>query len=271
MLDLPEAFPVALPRHSFTPREVARASDLWRSCQDVALEASIRHGWPPQRYLDIGGGYLMRQMTVIHERELGPMTQLYGRTWVAENRRDMVSVRQIRLYDHPSATEPVLKAVQQWAYVDRKEGLKRAPAELVNSFPLLKHNEALDLPAIPVPVIGTKSHAYDFYCWHIWRDSMGHLNHPDYVDICDEGILRRLSDLGLATEHMESRGERVLYRQSINAGDTVTVETFLEGILSDEECRFRHELKVKGKLCAEAWTWRRYPGATVLANAFSLL
>lgn len=263
----PFAFPVALPRHSFTPREVARASDIWRVCQDVAVEGSSRGGWPPLRYLDVGSAYVMRLMTVVHPKEIPPTAMLWAKTWVSENRRGLVSVRQIRLYDSEDMREPVTRATQEWAHIDRRVGLRRAPTELVEAFPLLDIEPSVTLPAITSELDGPPSE-FRFRCWHIWRDALGHLNHPDYVDVCDEGIYEHAFKHGLATEKIEAIGEKVLYRASVEAGVDVSVSTRLAGTIDDRRCVFRHRIMVGDKLCAEATSVRGYPEPFALRDAF---
>lgn len=200
----------------------------------------------------------MRQMTVVHQREIGPDSHFHAQTWVAENRRDTLSVREIRLFENSPAGEPAICASQQWAYVDRKEGLKRAPKELIESFPLISGGKRVALPELAHRHEGSRVHEFELPCLHIWRDAMGHLNHPDYVDLCDEGTMRGMLSAGLATEKLVSRGERVTYRSSINAGDLVRVRTTLLGTADGGGLLFDHELHVGDRLCAEAVTWRSY-------------
>ena len=44
------SFPVTLQRNSFGPRLTARAGDVWRAFQEIAVVASTAAGWPPSRY-----------------------------------------------------------------------------------------------------------------------------------------------------------------------------------------------------------------------------
>ncbi len=264
----PFSFRTHLPRHSFTPREVARASDLWRVCQDVALEGSTLAGWPPMRYVQVGSAYVVRQMTVLHPREIAPTATLWAKTWVSENKRGLISVREIRLYDSEEMRDPVTYATQEWAHIDRTAGLKRAPRELVESFELITLDGPTVLPE-PAKENDGPEFVFGFRCWHIWRDALGHLNHPDYVDACDEGIYERAHAAGLRTELIQAFGERLLYRASVNAGDDVRVYTRLAGTLDAERCTFKHRVMVGDRLCVEGTSVRGYPEPGALLAAFS--
>jgi len=75
-----QRFPATLPRHAFSARNAARAGDLWRSLQEVAVEASTRVGWAPMRYRAEGSAFVMRTMTVDHVREARYGEALVART-----------------------------------------------------------------------------------------------------------------------------------------------------------------------------------------------
>jgi len=219
------------------------------------------------RYLEAGSAYVMRLMTMEHTHEIPPIASLWATTWVSENRRGLVSVREIRLYDDEAMQDPVIRATQEWAHVDRRSGLKRAPPELIAAFPLLTRDPSVELPAPATAIDGTPSE-FRFKFWHIWRDALGHLNHPDYVDVCDESIYQHAHAKGLATEKLVAHAEKMLYRSSIEAGDDVLVTTRLVGTLDETRCIFRHRLTVGEKLCAESTSVRGYPEPGALSEAF---
>src|SRR5690606_5119242 len=84
-------FPVRIPRHAFSPREAARAGDIWRVMQEVAVEGSTRCGWSPERYREAGIGFVVRTMTCVHDREAVFGEPVSARTWVSEFRRRLIN------------------------------------------------------------------------------------------------------------------------------------------------------------------------------------
>ena len=103
-----------IPRSAFTPREVARAGDLWRAFQDVAVGGSTAAGWPPSRYLEEGRSMIVRSMTVRHHRETYYREPLVGRTWPSRVRRRTFFRRECRL---EGESGPIAAATQEWVHV----------------------------------------------------------------------------------------------------------------------------------------------------------
>ena len=66
---MPVRVDLHLARSAFTPRDVARAGDVWRVFQEAAVAGSSAVGWPPGRYRETGTAFVVRQMTVVHHRE----------------------------------------------------------------------------------------------------------------------------------------------------------------------------------------------------------
>src|SRR5688500_14285673 len=109
-----ETFDLHLPRNAFSPRDAARAGDIWRLLQDAAVLGSSRRGWTPERYREEGAAFVVRRMSVVHHREVAfgePLTVL---TWVSSFRRGMLSDRQIRV---ASRGDPAVSASQDWVHV----------------------------------------------------------------------------------------------------------------------------------------------------------
>src|SRR5690606_37881573 len=79
-------FPVALPRNAFSARDAARAGDLWRAFQEVAVGASTRAGWSARRFSEAGTAFVVRTMSVRHARETYYGEPLHARTWVCRFR-----------------------------------------------------------------------------------------------------------------------------------------------------------------------------------------
>src|SRR5688500_9449821 len=90
-----EAF--VLPRSAFSPREAARAGDVWRLFQDVAVAGSIAGGWPPERYRAERTSFVVRSMIVVHHREAIYGEALVGRTWPSRFRRGLFFRRECRV------------------------------------------------------------------------------------------------------------------------------------------------------------------------------
>src|SRR5690606_7203923 len=88
---------VSLPRSAFTPRETARAGDVWRLFQDVAVGGSIQVGWPPARYRDEGVSFIVRSMVVVHHAETIYGEALTGTTWPSRFRRGLFFRRECRV------------------------------------------------------------------------------------------------------------------------------------------------------------------------------
>ena len=109
-----ERFELMLPRNAFTPRDAARAGDVWRTCQDAAVWGSSRRGWTPKRYRDETFGFIVRRMVVVHHRELAFGDPVVVETWVSTFLRGMITSREIRL---TVGGEAAVSATQEWVFV----------------------------------------------------------------------------------------------------------------------------------------------------------
>jgi acyl-CoA thioesterase FadM len=248
--------PVTLPRNAFTPRDAARAGDLWRAFQDVATDASARCGWPPSRYNALGVGFVVRTMTVAHRRETRHGERLRAQTWVKAFRRGVLCTREIRILAEDGL---VSAATQEWVHVQREGGLRpaRASAELVASFEPDDPEPSPELPAWE-PVEGARVHTFAFRCWHTWMDPLGHANHPAYVDWCDEATSRAMAASGLTPLALAPVAESVTWRTGVVAPDEVDIATRLVGRTARGDAVLAHDLrKGDGALCAAALTLRR--------------
>jgi acyl-CoA thioesterase FadM len=257
---------VRLPRHAFSPRDVARAGDVWRACQEAAVEASSRAGWPPSRYRAAGTGFVVRSMVVVHERELAYGEELVARTWVSAFRRGIFSTRQVRLV---AGGLPAVAATQEWVHVSADLTPRRAGPELVDAFPLGEVSDAPELPAAE-PADGPADR-FELECWQTWMDPLAHVNHPAYVDWCDEAIARRAAAAGLAPGDLVPVAERVVFRSAATAGDRIAVTTRLVGVAGGAPVLAHRLEKNEGQLCAEAVLVRRHAGGLdeALVRAFA--
>lgn len=221
-----DAFAVVITRRSISPRGVARPAEVWRLAQEVAVQASSRAGWPPERYADAGVGFIVSDMTVEHFRELDYGERLRARTWIGAFRRGMLADREIRL---TGGRGPLARISQRWVHVrrgdDNQIGLSRADDELVASLQPSSHPvPAATLPQVARPwQLGRGDH-FELDVWHTWMDPYGHVNHPMYVDFFDEVLARCAVDVGIDPQGLFAVAERVRFRQAALAGDRLAVE-----------------------------------------------
>lgn len=254
--DTAKAFPVVLQRNSFSPRLSARAGDVWRSMQDVVVDQSADVGWTPARYDTTNTMFVVRSMTLQHLRELRFEDKLVGRTWPVRARRDMLFTREVRLF---AGDELVAAASQEWAYLSRTLEPIRAGADIYSAFTREEGFPSAELPA-HTPVSGFPVQRFTFRTWHGWMDPFGHINHPAYVDFCDEATSRTLARAALPALQLSPLAEAVHFRAAIGADVEVTVEVHLVGEVGDDAVLLSHRILVGEKVCATAKTVRRLIG-----------
>lgn len=254
--DSAKAFPVALQRNSFSPRLSARAGDVWRAMQDVVVDQSADVGWTPARYESTGTMFIVRSMTLQHARELRFEDRLVGRTWPVRARRDMLFTREVRLF---AGDELVASASQEWAYLSRKLEPIRAGQDIYSAFQREEGFPSVDLPAHE-PIEGLPVFRFTFRTWHLWMDPFGHINHPAYVDFCDEATSRVLAKAGLPALQLSPLAESVHFRAAIGADEDVIAEVHLIGAVGDDAVLLGHRILIGDKVCATAKTVRRLFG-----------
>ncbi len=255
MISVPAAtltFPVTLQRHAFGPRLVSRAGDVWRAMQDVVVDQSSSVGWTPERYVAANGMFVVRTMTVKHEREVHIGEPLHGRTWPSRERRQMLFTRQVRLF---AGDALVAGATQEWAYLSRSLQPTRAGKDLFDAFRLEEGFPEVELPSF-VAAPGHPLHVFDFTTWHGWMDPHGHVNHAAYVDYCDEGVARLVASEGHDAQALVPVAESVHFRAAIGAGELITVETTEAGHALGARV-FQHRILSGNKVCATGTTLRR--------------
>jgi acyl-CoA thioesterase FadM len=249
-------FPVALQRNSFSPRLSARAGDVWRAMQDVVVDQSADVGWTPARYESTRTLFIVRSMTVVHGRELRFEDQLVGRTWPVRARRDTFFTREVRLF---AGDELVSAASQEWAYLSRDLTPLRAGKDIYDAFRREEGFPSVELPEA-TPRAEGRVHRFAFRTWHLWMDPFGHINHPAYVDFCDEATSRALAVAGVPPLALSPLAEAVHFRAAIGAEEDVTVEVQLAGDVGDDAVLLTHRILVGEKVCATAKTVRRLLG-----------
>ena len=250
---------LTLPRNAFSPREAARAGDLWRACQDVAVWESTRLGWPPGRYRDEGTSFIVRSMTAVHHRETSYGEPLRARTWVSRVRREMFSTREVRI---DAAGERVCSATQEWVHVAADLSPSRAPLTLSEAFPVVAGGDGpVTLPEIAEKIADARVHVLRFRCWHLWMDPLAHVNHPLYVDFADESLSCAMARAGLSPAALVPIAETATFRAGVLADVEVRVETRLTGTTAAGELVLAHRIHGPDEqLCATATTVRRVAG-----------
>ena len=93
---------------------------------------------------------------------------------------------------------PALSLLLTAGLVGAKVGLFGKPtyAEYVTA-PAMMVNRLPDSPPAELPEVATPREGMPFRfeveAWWTWMDPLDHVNHPAYVDRCDEGISRRMA------------------------------------------------------------------------------
>jgi acyl-CoA thioesterase FadM len=247
-------FPVTLQRNAFGPRLTARAGDVWRAMQDVVVDQSSAVGWTPERYVAADLMFIVRSMTVVHRRELVVAEPLQGRTWVSRARRDMLFTREVRLFAS-GEVEPLATATQEWALLTRALTPTRATKPLSDAFTIIEGFPSTGLPEVEAASRQWRAR-HAFSTWHVWMDPHGHVNHPAYVDYCDESLARAVAKAGLDAQALVPVAEAVHFKAAIGAQAEVVVETMFAGLAGDAGV-FTHRVTADGKVCATATTVRR--------------
>jgi acyl-CoA thioesterase FadM len=218
-------YPVRIPRHACSPRDRARAGDLWRLVQEATILHSVERGWPPERYRDAGSGFVVRDMTVVHHREAAYGEALEAWSRVVETRRELLMRRE-------AAIDGVLLATAEWVHIGPDGAPSRAPRALVDAFPVEPGGAPVTIPAF-VPTEPVALPDLDVRPWWTEMDPMGHVNHPRYVDWADEAVSVWLADRGVDPLGLVPVAERVRFRAAARAGDTVAVRGCLVGRVDD--------------------------------------
>ncbi len=245
---------LVLPRHAFGPRETARAGEIWRSLQDIAVLASSRAGFTPRDYREQQIGWVMRSMTVRHHAEIRFGEPLTAETWISTFERDIFSNRQIRMR---AGDRDILRADQRWVHV-RLPDLRpvRASAALKAALGTLGEPLEIEVPAIQAHGHDDAGYCNTFDTWHSQMDPLGHANHPAYVDWVEEAWCRWLAQRGLDPQQTFAVAESVTYRAGVVAPQPVTVELALRGVTEDGLAVVDAEMVAANRPVASAWIIR---------------
>ncbi|MGH7580158.1 MAG: acyl-CoA thioesterase [Gemmatimonadales bacterium] len=101
--------------------------------QDVAIEHSAAAGWPMQRYLELGAGWVVRSHFVEYFRPAFTDEMVSVHTWVP--RFDQRSTPRRYLFLRDADKVELAGAETIWVFVDLATGRRRRiPPELLNAF-----------------------------------------------------------------------------------------------------------------------------------------
>ena len=251
---------VHLPRHAFSARDAARAGDVWRAFQEIAVEASTAAGWPPSRYRDEGVAFIVRSMSVVHAREALYGERLSGRTWVSRMRREMFSTREVRI---TSERGPLAAARQEWVHVAAVDNVlepARGSRALLDAFAPETAPEGDDSPAlaaIVTPIAAHAPHVLELDAFYTAMDPLDHANHPAYVDWSDEALSRALAAAGLAPIALAPVAEEATFKSGVTGGERARVETSARGLTAGNHLVCDHRIVAGGRACASVTTVRR--------------
>jgi acyl-CoA thioester hydrolase len=101
--------------------------------QSAALAHSAALGWPTERYLQLGSGWVVRRHEINYLRPVQRGEQIIVRTWVAEMKK-VTSTRRYRIIC-PSDDALLATAETKWAFIDYSTGQPtRVPLEVAGCF-----------------------------------------------------------------------------------------------------------------------------------------
>jgi acyl-CoA thioester hydrolase len=135
--------PVYVHRHTVTAAEIdelGHAGNIHyvRWMQDAAVAHSAALGWPLERFLDLGAGWVVRSHQVTYLRQALQGERIEVRTWVA----NMKPATSLRKYEIRGAGGGLLaRAETDWAFIDyARQRPVRVPLEVAASFPVAGDN-----------------------------------------------------------------------------------------------------------------------------------
>jgi acyl-CoA thioester hydrolase len=112
-----------------------------RWMQHAAIAHSSANGWPPQKHIDLGAGWVVRSHKITYLKPAFEGDALTIKTWVA-NMKPAISLRQYEIFNE--AGEMLAKAETNWAFVNyEKQRPTRIPEEVASSFKVVEQQECL--------------------------------------------------------------------------------------------------------------------------------
>ncbi|MEJ2401567.1 MAG: acyl-CoA thioesterase [Xanthomonadales bacterium] len=127
-------------RHTVTPEEIdplghAGNTHYVRWMQDAAVAHSEALGWPLERFLVLGAGWVVRSHRVTYLRQALEREVIEVTTWVANMRRST----SLRKYEIRNASGDLLaRAETDWAFIDyTRQRPVRVPEAVATCFPVV--------------------------------------------------------------------------------------------------------------------------------------
>lgn len=107
-----------------------------RWLQDAAIAHSAAQGWPTQRYLELGSGWVVKSHFIEYFQPAFESESIVVLTWVAGFKR----ISSIRRYSilHQQSQRRLAAAETNWAFVGLNPFVpRRIPPEVMNSFTIV--------------------------------------------------------------------------------------------------------------------------------------
>ena len=104
-----------------------------RWMQDSAVAHSAAQGWPMQRYLEVGAGWVVHTHQIVYQRPAFADEPVVVLTWVTNVRK----IRSLRKYKIKRISDQAVLAVAQtdWAFIGFQHHVPRAiPQEVREAF-----------------------------------------------------------------------------------------------------------------------------------------
>ena len=100
--------------------------------QQAAIAHSTAVGWSPEKYIEMGSGWLVRSHKITYLKPAHDGDSVVIRTWVA-NMKPATSLRKYRILNDRG--DLLAEAETDWAFVNyKKQKPTRIPAEVAASF-----------------------------------------------------------------------------------------------------------------------------------------
>lgn len=125
--------------HVITPNEIDELNHAGnyhyiKWMQHAAIAHSTANGWSPQRYEELGAGWMVRSHNIIYLKPAFEGDSIVVKTWVS-NMRPAISLRHYEIRN--DAGTILAKAETDWAFVNyEKQKPVRIPEEVANCFVL---------------------------------------------------------------------------------------------------------------------------------------
>ena len=100
--------------------------------QHAAIAHSTANGWPPQKHVELGAGWVARSHKITYLKPAFEGDELVIKTWVT-NMKSAISLRRYEILNKRG--EILAKAETNWAFVNyEKQKPTRIPEEVSNCF-----------------------------------------------------------------------------------------------------------------------------------------